>query len=384
MALNNLPNSPNNIGGWPHFSGSLVGALANYTNWTKTIDGSSTANYTNYATTDLVNDAVAWIQSQSNKPWFAWIAFNAPHVPLHKPPNALCPHYTSLSGTQIDINQHPRSYFEAMVEAMDTEIGRLLAAVNRTNTHIIFLGDNGTANNVIQPPFSSAKAKDTLYEGGTHVPFIIAGPSVMSPNRTNDTLVQMVDVFATILEMAGITNAATLTTNVIDAQSVLPAVTMTSNFTRFAYVEKFGTNTPSPDGRALRNTQFKLIQFTNSSEEFYDLASDPYENTNLLNGVLSATQQANYYSLEMRLGLYQDTLTAPFISSATRSNFQFIVTVTQATNTTYRLWRAAALNDLAWAPLSNAIVVTNGTNVRLTDSNATAAANFYRVEAKSP
>src|SRR6185503_3037006 len=157
--LNNLPASPNNIGGWPHFAGSLVGALANYTNWTKNVNGTSTPNYTAYATSDVVDDAIAWIQTQGSRPWFAWVAFNAPHAPLHKPPNALCPHYTTLSGTQMDINRNPRSYFEAMVEAMDTEIGRLLAAVNRTNTHIIFIGDNGTANQVIQPPYSTMKAK---------------------------------------------------------------------------------------------------------------------------------------------------------------------------------------------------------------------------------
>src|SRR6185436_9171668 len=62
--LNNAAASPNNIGGWPHFAGSLIGALANYTNWTKTINGVSTSGYSVYATTDLVNDAIAWIQSR--------------------------------------------------------------------------------------------------------------------------------------------------------------------------------------------------------------------------------------------------------------------------------------------------------------------------------
>jgi hypothetical protein len=238
---------------------------------------------------------------------------------------------------------------------------------------------------VIQPPFSSTKAKDTLYEGGTRVPLIITGPAVASPGRTNDTLVHAVDVFATILQMAGISNATTLTTNIIDSRSVLPAVTAVSNLTRYAYVEKFGTNTPSPEGRALRNAQFKLIRFDNGgADEFYDLLADPYENTNLFSGTLNATQQANYYSLEMRLGVYQDTLVAPTISSFTRSNSQFTVTVTRATNMTYRLWRAATLSDLAWAPVTNATVLTNGSVVSLADPNAAAAANLYQVEAKTP
>ena len=172
--LANGINTPGTIGGWPHFAGSLQGAITSYTNWTKTVNGVSTAGYTNYATTDLVNDASAWIQARGTNNWFAWIAFNAPHTPLHLPPTNLCPHYATLSGTSIDISTNPRKYFEAMVEALDTEIGRLLESVNRTNTHIIFLGDNGTQS-VVQPPFPSNRGKNTLYEGGTHVPFIIVG-----------------------------------------------------------------------------------------------------------------------------------------------------------------------------------------------------------------
>jgi arylsulfatase B len=381
--LHNGPNSPGTIGGWPHYSGSLMGGIANYTNWTKTVNGTSLANYTNYATTDLVNDATAWIQARTNNPWFAWVAFSAPHTPLHKPPNSLCPHYTSLSGTTADINANPRRYFEAMTEAMDTEIGRLLAAVDRTNTHIIFMGDNGTLNSVIQPPFPSSRGKGSLYEGGVRVPFLIAGPAVASPGRTNDTLVHAVDVFATILEMAGINPAATLPTNVIiDSQSVLGAVRSTSNLTRNVYVEKFGTDTPTPDGRALRNGQFKLIRFTRAAEEFYDLLADPYEKTNLLSGSLTGTPLANYYSLEMRLGLYQTTLAPPTIANFSRAAAQFSVTVARTTNT-YRLWRATALNELAWAPVTNAVLITNSSNVLLTDTNATSAAAFYRVEASS-
>src|SRR5205085_1119296 len=153
----------------------------------------------------------------------------------------LCPHYTALTGTQANINANPRAYFEAMTEAMDTEIGRLLSAVTRTNTHIIFLGDNGTPAQVVQPPYSATHAKDTLYEGGIKVPLVISGPAVASPNRTNDTLVHAVDLFATILEMAGISNVTSLTTNALDSQSVLAAVRAVTNLTRYSYSEKFGT-----------------------------------------------------------------------------------------------------------------------------------------------
>ncbi|MEO5803241.1 MAG: sulfatase-like hydrolase/transferase [Verrucomicrobiota bacterium] len=380
--LANGPNSPSTIGGWTNFAGSLQGAIANYTNWTKTVNGVSTANYTNYATTDLVNDAVAWIQGRGTNAWFAWIAFNAPHTPLHKPPISLCPHYTSLSGTQADINANPKNYFAAMTEAMDTEMGRLLAAVNLTNTHIIFMGDNGTMGNVIQPPYLSTRGKDTLYEGGIHVPFIIRSPSVVNPGRTNDTPVHAVDVFATILELATINVAATVPTNIsIDSRSLLPMLQSTSAVTRYSYSEKFDTNAPvASDGRTLRNAEFKLIQFHDGHEEFFNLLNDPYESTNLLSRALTATEQGNYYNLLLKFSEYQDGIPTTVITKFSKTNLQFSIAVQRTTNLTYSLWRAAELDALAWVPVSSALIVTNGVvTVTLTDTNATAAQNFYRV-----
>ncbi|MCX6895224.1 MAG: sulfatase-like hydrolase/transferase [Verrucomicrobia bacterium] len=373
--------SPKNVGGWTNYAGNLLGAIANYTNWTKTVNGTSTANYTNYATTDLVNDTTNWIAARGTNAWFVWAAFNAPHTPLHLPPTNLCPHYATLSGTASDINAHPENYYDAMMEALDTEIGRLLATVNRTNTHIIFLGDNGTPNNTLQPPFPATRGKDTLYEGGTHVPFIISGPAVASPNRTNDTFVNMVDVFATILEMAGTSVAAAVPTNVpIDGQSLLPALQTTNVLTRYAFSEIFGTNvSANASGHALHNSQFKLIEFLDKHEEFYDLKNDPYEAVNLLTNGLTAAAQSNFFSLQLKLAGYSP-LAAPVITGVGKTNLQFTATVARATNLTYSLWRAATFDELAWSPQTNALVVTNGAaSVSLTDTNAGGAQNFYRV-----
>ncbi len=383
--LANGPNSPSLIGGWPHFAGSIQGAVTNYNNWNKTVNGSTTLNYTNYATTDVVNDAVAWIQARGSQPWFAWVAFNAPHVPYHRPPTNLCPHYASLTGTQTDINNNTRKYYEAMTEALDTEIGRLLAAVNRTNTHIIFIGDNGTPGQVIQPPYSSARGKDTLYEGGIKVPFVVSGPAVTGGGRTNSTLVHVVDLYSTILEMAGINVAATVPTNVVlDSQSVVPALAATTDLTRLMYAELFNTNAPSAtDGRALRNDQFKLIRFDSAGDAFYDLLADPTELTNLLSGTMTSTQLANYYSLQMKLGQYQVALAAPVVTGYSRSNNQFSVNVARGTNVSFSLWRGSALSDLAWAPVTNFTAATNGSTVTLRDTNA-AGTFFYRVESHTP
>jgi arylsulfatase A-like enzyme len=104
--------SPRNIGGWTNFAGNLVGAIANYTNWSKTVNGTTTAGNTNYATTDLVNDATNWITARGTNAWFVWAAFNAPHAPFHVPPQSLCPSYP------INTLTNNRRMYEAMVEAM--------------------------------------------------------------------------------------------------------------------------------------------------------------------------------------------------------------------------------------------------------------------------
>jgi arylsulfatase A-like enzyme len=374
-------NTPRTVGGWTNFSGFIAGAVPNYTNWTKVVNNVATANYTNYTTTDLVNDATNWIAARGTNAWFVWAAFNAPHTPLQNPPQNLCPSYP------LNTLTNSRRQFEAMTEALDTEIGRLLTAVNRTNTHIIFLGDNGTLGSVIAPPYSSTRAKDTLYQGGTHVPLIISSPLVAQPNRTNATPANMVDIFATILEMAGTSVAAAVpSTNPIDGQSLVSALTATNTLTRYAYAELFGTNaqTVANGGRALQNSQFKLIAFTDGHKEFYDLNADPLELTNLVNTTMTATQSGNYYALTMKLGDYQTALAAPVITNFAKTNAQFTVTVTRNATNSYALWRATSLDGLSWSPLTNALVITNVSLVALTDTNTPSSASFYRVVASSP
>ncbi len=376
--------TPNTIGGWPHYAGCVTHAVPSYTNWPKTVNGVVSPGYTPYATSDVVNDAILWIQGRGAQPWFAWVAFNSPHIPLHKPPTNLCPDYAWIPGTPADIAANPRRYYEAMVQAMDTEIGRLLAAVDHTNADIIFVSDNGTPRRVIQPPFPQSHAKDSLYEGGIHVPLIVSGPDVVSPGRTNDTPVHVADLFATILELAGIDVATTLGTNaVVDSRSFVSMLQSDAQESRTVYSELFGADTTS-GGQALRGAPFKLIDFQDDPEEFYDLESDPYEGTNLLDGVLNATQQAHYYDLRRKLGAYQHDLTASHITNCAVAGAGISVNATWDTNLTYTLWRAQELAELAWTPVSNMGVVIDGASITLIDSQAPSAGAFYQLTAVPP
>ena len=87
----------------------------------------------------------------------------------------------------------------------------------------------------------------------------------------------------------------------------------------------------------------------------------------------------------MQLGNYQSALASPTVTSFGSTNGQFSITVQRTANLSYALWRAGALDDLAWAQLSNAVIVTNGsTSVTLTDPGATNGNNFYRVMSAMP
>ncbi|MFN0077948.1 MAG: sulfatase-like hydrolase/transferase [Prosthecobacter sp.] len=312
--------SPVTVAGWPSYAGPLSAEVADYYNWTKVVtDGtaggtSSTAGITTYATTDTVNDAIAFINTQTTagKPWFSWVALNAPHFPFHKPPTSLLTTqaYIDLSGTAGDITANRLSYYNAAVQAMDTEIGRLLASVDLNVTTVIFIGDNGTDTQVAQSPYSSSKSKGSLYEGGVRVPLIIRGPNVISPGRTTDTLVHSVDLYSTILELAGI-NVATTTAGVtLDSQSLLPVLQNQTVTRPFAYSELFDTATPTSGGEELRDSRYKVIRFNTGTAEFYDLQVDPYEAVNLIAGgvgSMTPTQQTAYYQLLADLGTYSTT-----------------------------------------------------------------------------
>jgi arylsulfatase A-like enzyme len=274
-----------------------------------------------------------------------------------------------------------------MVEAMDTEIGRLLGTVNLANTHVIFIGDNGTPGNQVQPPFVSGRGKDTLYEGGVRVPFVIAGPAVSTPGTTNDTPAHTVDLFATILDLAGIDLAATVpATNIIDSQSLVACVQGATNLARRAFTQAFNDAAPTAnDGRMLRREGYKLIRFDSGTDLLYHLGSDPYEGTNLLASALTPVAQSNYNALVLRLAEYQAAIAQPSVTHVSTAASQVTLTVPRNTALNYSLWRAAELNDLAWAPVTNAIIDTNGTtSITLTDPGATNAGFFYRVVGTKP
>lgn len=287
------------MAGFGHFAGMLTGQLPDYSSWPRTVDG-VTATSTRYATSAQVDDALAWLAAQRG-PWLLWLAFNAPHSPFHLPPRDLHD-YDRLEG--LPLPQRPVEHYRAMLQALDTELARLFAAIpadSLARTWVVFVGDNGTPRMVVGDPIPPMHAKDTLYQGGVHVPLVIAGPGVVSGGRSVEALVHVVDLFPTILGWAGVEVTAARPDGRIDGVSLAPYLLGADAppQRRWVYTELFDHSAPSAqDGRAIRDEAFKLIRFENGRTELYDLRTDPQEARNLLGAPLSAEAATHQASLD--------------------------------------------------------------------------------------
>lgn len=195
----------------------------------------------------------------------------------------------SLPTDTASIDANPLPYYMAMIEAMDYEIGRLLdsmSAEERANTVIIFIGDNGTPNQVAQD-YRARRVKGTVYQGGVNVPMVISGKNVTRVNEVETALLNTTDLFATIASLTGVN-----TTVVNDSHnfSGLLSTANSENPRTFSYTE-IGKTTGSEDDNTIRNETHKYILFADGTEALYKLSTDPFENTNLLDSSLSTDDQ---------------------------------------------------------------------------------------------
>ncbi|MFT7461802.1 MAG: arylsulfatase B [Pseudohongiellaceae bacterium] len=270
-----------------------------YFNYMKNVDGVEVP-VSNYASTETVDDALDLIEGET-RPWFLWLAFNAPHKPFHKPPADL--HTFSLPAGDPD--DAPVPHMQASVEAMDREIGRLLSSLRPAvlaNTTVIFIGDNGTQGEAVTLPFDSTKAKGSIYEGGVNVPLIVAGKGVPVTGWECSAVVTATDIFATVAELVDGDGSAG-----IDSISLVPYFKNPDRppLRRWAFTEKrkpagFGPYTQLL--LAARDQRFKVIydksNLMAAKYLFFDLLQDPFETTDLLLQGLNAEQQMHFDRLQ--------------------------------------------------------------------------------------
>ncbi|TRX56671.1 YHYH protein [Thalassomonas sp. M1454] len=268
------PNHPFDSG-IDHYAGNLSN-VADYYQWQLTQNG-ETSEVNQYHTSKITDLVIDWT-SQQTSPWLAWVAYSAPHAPFHLPPEELHSR-ADLTGEDNDINNNKREYYLAAIEAMDSEIGRLLNSFHSTvydNTIIIFIGDNGTPRGVIDTSvYAQSHSKFTLYEGGIRVPLVISGKGVERGGEREKTLVNSTDLFTTIAQLAGSQVA-----KLYDSSSFKQLLSNDNTDGRAYNYSEFDYDGIS--GWSIRNDTYKLLEYESGVRELYDISTDVSEETNLL------------------------------------------------------------------------------------------------------
>lgn len=130
-----------------------------------------------YLTTAITDEAIHFIE-KSEQPYFAYIAYNAPHTPFQATAEA----YAKFP----DIKDPVKRTYAAMISTLDDEIGRLVEFLKTTNrfynTLIFFISDNGGAEYTFATdngPYKGGKITD--FEGGLKVPMVMTWPEKVKP-----------------------------------------------------------------------------------------------------------------------------------------------------------------------------------------------------------
>jgi len=225
-----------------------------------------------YMTDYLSNQAVKVIDANRNRPFFLYLAYNAPHTPLQ----ATREDYEAVS----QIRPHGQRVYGAMVRALDRGVGRVLEALRvrglAENTLVIFTSDNGGAHYVGIPDLNHPYRgwKMTFFEGGVHSPFFMRWPARIPSGRRVDTPVAHIDVFATAAAAAGVPLPGD---RVIDGVNLLPFARGSARGE--AHHALFWR---SGDYRMVISGGFKLqISDRVSGQWLYDLRTDPTEQVDL-------------------------------------------------------------------------------------------------------
>jgi len=160
--------------------------------------------------------AVKAIEANRHRPFFMYLAYNAPHTPLQSEKQD----YDALS----HIEDHTERTYAGMIRGLDRGIGQVLASLEENgltdNTMVIFVSDNGGAHYLglsdINKPYRGWKM--TLFEGGIHTPYFIKWPEKIAAGSQYNSPVAHIDIFTTALAAAGI---APPDDRVIDGKDIL-------------------------------------------------------------------------------------------------------------------------------------------------------------------
>lgn len=239
--------------GFEHQYGHYNGALDYFTHirdgghdWHK----DDQANYDKgYSTTLIGREAARLVrQRDRSKPLFLYVPFNAVHTPLQAP-DEIIQEYSQRKGN--------RRKYAAMMDVLDQAVGEILAALEEQNemdnTLILFSSDNGGPNPGRLTDNGILRAgKGTLYEGGVRVVAFATWPGKIPAGRQVDKPIHIVDLFPTLVNLAG---GSVQKSRPLDGHDVWNVITTDAESPRTEIVHNI-----TPNRGAIRIGDFKLIK----------------------------------------------------------------------------------------------------------------------------
>lgn len=234
-----------------------------------------------YCTDIFFTEAMKFIEANRSRPFFAYIATNAPHTPLE-----VSEDLTESHRKQGISERDARLY--GMVENIDANVGRVIHHLKKLNlerdTILIFMTDNGPQ----WARFNSEMrgTKGTVYEGGIRVPFFLRWPGRVKPARTANGLAAHIDILPTLAALCG---GTTPKDRKIDGRSLIPLIDGTGEWPdRTLFFQWHRGDAPEHWRSACARTQrWKLV----NGKELYDLEADPKESTDVASSNVTAADR---------------------------------------------------------------------------------------------
>jgi arylsulfatase A-like enzyme len=270
-----------NIAGYEHGSPPTYwGPYEKESDWNPVIKNLCDREEGEYLTNRLTDEGIKFIQDHKERPFFLYLSHYGVHTPLEAPPKLVEKYEKKLKDNPVQKN----ATYAAMVENMDSNIGRLLNSLKELglskNTIVIFYSDNGGEGRVTNNS-PLREGKGYLYEGGIRVPLIIKWPGKIPENSTSNVPVISDDLYPTIMALIG---KGTQPGKDLDGVSLKPILTKGKGINRNElhwYYPHYSPQAKMPS-YAIRKGDFKLIEsYDPIALELYNLKEDIGENKNL-------------------------------------------------------------------------------------------------------
>lgn len=263
-----------------------------------------------YFTELITEKSVEYIRENAEKeePFFLYVAYNAPHYPMHAPEKYM----SRFAHLPWD-----RQVMAAMVSAVDDGVGDIMDELERNNilenTIVFYQSDNGPSRESrnwldgTPDPYYGGTAggfkghKFSLFEGGIRVPGIISWPAVIPSGQVISELCAAMDIFPTLLKAAG----GNPSKYELDGQDIMPVL-------------KDGAASPHnmlfwemDNQTAVRKGKYKLVINGRLVEEekpvcpvhLSDISTDPGEERNLAEELPELARELAIAALEWREGI---------------------------------------------------------------------------------